>query len=44
MVVCVESYIGAEGGTEGIKLEEMVLITDAGHRRLSTYPFEEQLL
>lgn len=44
MVVCVESYIGAEGGKEGIKLEEMVLITDDGHRRLSTYPFDEQLL
>jgi len=26
MVVCVESYIGAEGGAEGVKLEEQVLL------------------
>jgi len=44
MTVCVESYIGTENGEEGVKLEEMVLITDDGHRRLSNYPFEEKLL
>jgi Xaa-Pro aminopeptidase len=44
MALCVESYIGAEGGREGIKLEEMVLITADGNRRLSNYPFEEDLL
>ena len=44
MAICVESYIGAEGGDEGVKLEEMVLITDDGHRRLSNYPFEKELL
>lgn len=41
MVVCVESYIGAVGGREGVKLEEPVLITDAGPVVLSTTPFEE---
>ena len=38
MTVCVESYIGAVGGEQGIKLEEQVLITDTGTRLLSTYP------
>ena len=44
MILCVESYIGSEGGTEGVKLEQMVLITDEGNRVLSTYTFEDQLL
>lgn len=44
MAFCVESYVGAEGGAEGVKLEEMVLITESGNRRLSTYPFEECML
>jgi Xaa-Pro dipeptidase len=38
MTVCVESYIGEEGGPDGIKLEEQVLITETGHEVLSTYP------
>lgn len=44
MMICVEAYIGAVGGEEGIKLEEQVLITETGYERLSTYPFEERLL
>ncbi|MSP83030.1 MAG: aminopeptidase P family protein [Alphaproteobacteria bacterium] len=44
MTLCVESYIGAEGGTEGVKLEEQVLITDTGVQCLSTFPYEEALL
>ena len=44
MTICVESYIGAEGGTEGVKLEEQVLITDTGIQVLSTFPFEDELL
>jgi Xaa-Pro dipeptidase len=43
MIVCVESYIGEVGGREGVKLEEPVLITEAGPRVLSTYPFEDRL-
>ncbi len=38
MVLCVESYIGAADGREGIKLEEQVLITADGHEQLSSYP------
>jgi Xaa-Pro aminopeptidase len=41
MVVCVESYIGAEGGKEGVKLEIQVLIGKDGTRRLDTFPFED---
>ena len=43
-VVCVESYFGAAGGREGVKLEEQVLITADGAVPLSTYPFEESFL
>jgi len=44
MTICVESYIGAEGGSEGVKLEEQVLITETGIELLSQFPFEEALL
>ncbi|WP_197732899.1 M24 family metallopeptidase [Paraburkholderia pallida] len=38
MVVSVESYIGEEGGAEGVKLEEQVLITPTGAIALSSTP------
>jgi len=41
MIVCVESYIGAVGGREGVKLEEPVLITEDGPLVLSRCPFED---
>lgn len=44
MVLAAESYIGTEGGTEGVKLEQMILVTEDGNRLLSDYPLEEQLL
>lgn len=44
MTLCIESFIGVEGGKEGVKLEEQVLVTDTGIERLSTYPFEAELL
>lgn len=44
MVICVESYIGLEGGDEGVKLEDQVLITETGVEVLSRFPFEEDLL
>jgi len=44
MTICVESYIGAEGGTEGVKLEQQVLITESGVELLSQFPFEDDLL
>ncbi len=44
MTLCVESYIGTEGGTEGVKLEQQVLITETGVELLSRFPFEDDLL
>ncbi|MEM7170420.1 MAG: Xaa-Pro peptidase family protein [Pseudomonadota bacterium] len=44
MVVCVESYMGAVGEGDGVKLEQQVLITPDGYELLSTYPYEESLL
>lgn len=44
MVVCVESYIGAVGESNGVKLEQQVLVTNSGYELLSTYPYEEILL
>jgi Xaa-Pro aminopeptidase len=43
-VICVESYIGAVGERDGVKLEEQLLVTPDGYELLSTYPFEERLL
>ncbi|EFO30441.1 peptidase M24 [Roseibium sp. TrichSKD4] len=44
MTLCVESYIGEDGGKEGVKLEQQVLITDTGIELLSRFPFGEDLL
>ena len=44
MTICIESYIGEEGGSEGVKLEEHCLITETGVEVLSRFPFEDQLL
>ncbi|MCW3784556.1 M24 family metallopeptidase [Defluviimonas salinarum] len=40
MVLCVESLI-AEKGTESIKLETQVLITETGAERLDSFPWED---
>ena len=40
VIVCVESYVGALDGPEGVKLEEPVLITDDGPRVLSALPLD----
>ena len=44
MAICVESYIGAEGGCDGVKLEEQIVVTRDGYQKLSTFPFERELL
>ena len=44
MTLCMESYIGADGAAEGVKLEQQVLITQTGVEVLSRFPFEEDLL
>jgi len=43
MTICVESYIGEVGGTDGVKLEQQVLITETGHEILSLFPLEPKL-
>jgi Xaa-Pro aminopeptidase len=44
MTLCVESYIGEDGGEQGIKLEQQVLVTGTGVEVLSDFPFDENLL
>ena len=44
MTLCIESYMGEEGGAEGVKLEQQVLITETGVEVLSDFPFDEDLL
>ncbi|MGM0584433.1 MAG: M24 family metallopeptidase [Pseudomonadota bacterium] len=44
MTLCVESFIGEEGGAEGIKLEQQLLITETGTALLSRFPFEPALM
>ena len=44
MVLCVEAYIGAVGGSDGIKLEDQVLITETGYENLTKCPFDPLLM
>ncbi len=44
MMLCVEAYIGAVGGKDGIKLEDQVLITETGYENLTRCPFDEKLM
>lgn len=44
MVMCIESYVGAVGERDGVKLEQQVLITPGGVEQLSTFPWDERLL
>jgi len=44
MTICVESYIGEENGSEGVKLEQQLLVTETGNELLSRFPFETALM
>jgi len=44
MTLCVESFIGRQGGPDGVKLEQQILVTDSGVEVLSEFPFEDSLL
>jgi len=48
MTLCIETYIGTEGDSEdeseGVKLEQQVLVIETGIELLSHFPFEEDLL
>lgn len=43
MVFCIEAYVGEVGGSEGVKLEEQVLVTDDGVEVLSHAPHDPRL-
>jgi Xaa-Pro aminopeptidase len=43
MIVSVESYLGEEDGSEGIKLEQQVLITGSGAIPFSRMPIADAL-
>ncbi len=40
MVIAVEAYVGPRDGAEGVKLEEMVLVTETGTELLTSSPLE----
>lgn len=44
MTLCIESYVGEEGGPEGVKPEQQVLVTESGCTVLSRFPFEQSLM
>lgn len=44
MVVCIESYMGAVGERDGVKLEQQVVVTSDGIEPISTYPWEAEFL
>ncbi len=43
MIICIESYVGAVGGNEGVKLEQPVWISADGPVVLSEFPLEDDL-
>ena len=40
VVLCLETYVGQPGGSEGIKLENQVYVTSDGSELLDTFPME----
>lgn len=44
MTLCVEALVSPEGGDFSIKVEDQVLVTEAGCETLTRYPFDERLL
>jgi Xaa-Pro aminopeptidase len=44
MVISVEAYVGAEGGREGIKLEDQLIVGEDGPEVISHAPYDERLV
>ncbi len=40
MCLCFESYVGREGGKEGVKVERQALVTDTGVELLDSFPLD----
>ena len=43
-VLCIESFTGSDKGGPGVKLEEMVQVTESGCEPMSSYPYESCFL
>jgi len=44
MVICIESYMGAAGEYNGVKIEQQLLVTEDGYELLTHYPLEASML
>jgi Xaa-Pro aminopeptidase len=44
MALCIESYCGAVGARDGVKLEQQVLVTETGIEDITHYPYEARFL
>ncbi|MGI9391132.1 MAG: M24 family metallopeptidase [Boseongicola sp.] len=44
MTISVESYVGEKGGSNGVKLEQMVRVTETGWESIADFPYEDELL
>jgi len=44
MVLAIETYAGKEGGREGVRLEENLVVTDTGCELISLYPHDDRLI
>ena len=40
MVMCIEAFVGAKSGGEGVKLVQQILITETGNELLTAYPLD----
>jgi len=42
MILCLEAYVGRDGGSCGVKLEDQVLVTSNGFELLVDFPFDDR--
>ena len=40
MILALETWTGKKGGKDGVRIEDMVLVTDTGYELLSRFPQE----
>jgi Xaa-Pro aminopeptidase len=41
MVLALETYAGHQGGADGVRLEENILVTEDGYELLTRWPVDE---
>jgi len=44
MMLCVEAYVGEVGGSDGVKLEDQLLVTEDGFENMVVCPFDPLLM